>query len=595
MSRSRALREAAQRRLSAALLFALAAALLVLAGHLPGRLDLTAEQQFSLAPATRQLLARLEDRLQVKFYFNREVEGAEALLPARLQLQDFLAEVEAAGRGRVAVETVDPTTSVGARSAADAAGITPIPVPRGSLQGVGEVLVYQGIELRYQDRTEVLPVLVPGEVEFAFAAAVDALVREKRPVIGFFSREPAMPPMLPDVVPQVPAGRIFEALRMRLGQRYAVRDVELGAAEPALDDLAALVVARPTGLSEVELFELDQYLAAGGHVLILHDAEEVDPRTTTAAPIDTGLDAWLARLGLRVMPQLLWDHESGFPFPVPAPPVQLPGGREVPGGTRPVNYGLWPVVQDAGFAPGHVVSQGLANVVFLWAHGMVLEGVPDGLEAEVIAATSPRTGLLSGDIELEPYLENLEKLDRQAAFGAEPRSYALVASLRGAFPSAFAGRPAPREGREVVSAAAPGLLVVCADGDLFSNNGIDLASDELGPGGNTQFALNLIDWLSSEEGLIGLRVRGAQPRRLVSFGREHLAALGGLDGELEPAERLRRVSEADAHERRMRRSIGWANVLGPPVLVLLLGLAHLAFHRRRASRPYAPRSGEGAA
>ncbi len=587
----RARREHAQRRLSLGLLIGIALALLVVSGHIGLRLDLTADRQFSLAPATRAVLGRLEDRLQVKLYFNRDIEGAEALLPARLLLQDFLEEVEAGGGGKVSVETVDPTVSVGAYSAAEAAGVSPIELPTADMSGARSVFVYQGMELRYQDRTEVLPVLVPGEVEFAFAAAVDSLLRERRPVIGFFSREPSMPPAIGGLPPQVPAERLFESLRMRLGQRYAVRDLELDGPAPKLDDLAALVVARPERLNEAELFEIDQFLAGGGHVLVLHDAEKIDVRTTQASPIETGIEDWLSGYGVRVLPQMLWDR-SGFPFPIPAPPVQLPGGRQIDGGTRTVNYGLWPVLQEGGLAEGHVVSQGLANLVFLWAHGLVLEGVPEGIEAEVLAASSADTGLLSGDFELEPYLENVERLDQQAAYGGEARSYALAVALRGRFRSAFEGALPPKPERELVSAAAPGLLVVLGDADLFSNRGIEVASDQLGPGGNPQLAANLFDWLCQEEGLISLRVRGGKRRALRNFGLEHLEALGGLDPALDEEARLERIAAADAHQRSMRRRIAWANVLLPPLVVLLLGLAHVGYHRRRAARPYLPMGGE---
>jgi len=589
----RARLEGRQRRLSQALLVGITLALMVAAGHLRLRLDLTEDGQFSLAPATHAVLDRLEDRLQVKLYFNRDIEGAEALLPARLVLQDFLEEVEASS-DRVSVETVDPTVSVAARSAAEAAGISAIPVPTADTRGASIVNVYQGVELRYLDRTEILPVLVPGEIEFAFAAAVDALLREQRPVIGFFSREPAMPPAIPDVAPQVPPDRVFEALRIRLGQRYAVRDVELGREKPKLDGLAALVVARPEGLNEAELFELDQFLASGGHVLVLYDSERIDLRTNRPVPIQTGVDDWLARYGVKPMPQLLWD-EQAFPFPIPGPPVTMPDGRSIPGPGRLVNYGLWPMVQDGGLAEDHVVSQGLANLCFLWAHGLVLDGVPEGVDSEVLVASSERTGLLSGELDVEPYLENIAALEQRARFGGEPRSYALVVALRGAFPSAFAGQPAPKPEREVVSAAAPGLLVVVGDSDLFTNKGIEVASDQLGPGGNPQLAANLFDWLCQEEGLIELRVRGGKRRALRSFGREYLERAGGFDADLSEARRIELQAAADRHDRSMRRRIGWANVLLPPLLVLLLGLGHVAYHRARARRPYRPVADAGGA
>ncbi|RMH01624.1 MAG: hypothetical protein D6702_11030 [Planctomycetota bacterium] len=584
-------RQRRERLISGLLLAGVVASLLVVAGHVRPRLDLTQDRLFSLAPVTREVLGRLEDRLQVKFYFNRRLEGAEALLPARLVLRDFLDEVEAAGGGRVRVETVDPTESVAARSAAEAAGITAIPMPTSDAAGARIVNVYQGLELRYQDRTEVLPVLVPGEVEFAFVAAVDSLLRDRRPVVGLVSREPPMPPALPGVAEAVPPGREFESLRIRLGRRYAVRDLDLAEDAPdRLSDLAALIVARPERLSPREVFEIDQYLAGGGRVLVLWDGERIDVETNRPQPTETGLDDWLAAMGVRPEKAMVWD-QAGFPFPIPGAPVRLPDGTEVRGPGRTVNYGLWPIVQASGLAADHIACQGLANLCFLWAHGLALGPLPAGVTAEVLVRTSPATGALAGDFDLEPYLENVERLARRARSGQEQRSRALVVALRGAFPSFFADREPPVAGRPIRSAAEPGLLVVVGDADAFSNRGIEVAAPSLGPSGNPQLAANLVDWLCQEEGLVDLRVRGGRPRRIRNFRQEALAAVGALDPDLDPDRREELVAEAERRERRIRRLISWGNVLVPPFLVLLLALGHFAFHRARARRPWRPAGG----
>ena len=50
------------------------------------RYDLTAAKQYSLSSSTQSLIARLDDRLQVKLYFNQDIRGHEYLLPERLLL-----------------------------------------------------------------------------------------------------------------------------------------------------------------------------------------------------------------------------------------------------------------------------------------------------------------------------------------------------------------------------------------------------------------------------------------------------------------------------------------------------------------------------
>ena len=83
--------------------------------------------------------------MQVKLYFNRDIEGAEGLLPQRLLLEDFLDEVVARSGGLVTVETVDPTVDLVAQRDAEHIGVTPITLTGGGLGGVSVDLLYQGV------------------------------------------------------------------------------------------------------------------------------------------------------------------------------------------------------------------------------------------------------------------------------------------------------------------------------------------------------------------------------------------------------------------------------------------------------------------
>ena len=103
-------------------------ALVMLLGTFYLRFDLTASKQYSLSSSTKELIARLDDRLQVKLYFNKDIQGHEYLLPERLLLQDLLGEIEHLGGDLVSVETVDPTADLVASRDAEHVGITAVPL-----------------------------------------------------------------------------------------------------------------------------------------------------------------------------------------------------------------------------------------------------------------------------------------------------------------------------------------------------------------------------------------------------------------------------------------------------------------------------------
>jgi len=557
-----------QGRVTAVLLLGIAAAGLVASDHLPGRLDWTAEREFTLAPATTALLDKLEDRLQVKLYFNRDLEGAEAILPLRLVLVDLLEEMRARAHGRMVVETVDPTLDPAAMAEAERAGIAAVPLSGRDLEGVSVRNLYQGLTLRYQDREKTLPFLVPEQFEYTFATALAGLEGAERPVIGFFSREPPLPPSPPGIDLPVPAGRIFENLRQALGEREAVRDVGLD--QPVPGDLKALIVARPAGMTPEEVSHLDAYLAGGGRVCILADGEDYEPHTLERKPIQSGLDAWLEGFGIRVSGRLVFD-EASQEIEVARRSVPVAGGETM---TVPVRraYGFWPLLEDGSFDRGQVITAGIPKMVLMWAHPVFWDGLRAGLEARELLRSSPRSWLLPSEVPVDRDPASLEKRHAEALKSGPPRSFALAAVFRGDFSSAGPGGGAPSA-----------VLVVVGDSHFLQN--------QLLAPGNRAFAQNLADWLVQDAGLIALRTRGARERKLRDFRREYLDAHEVDLSRLPPDERNQVEREARGHERALRRLVAWGNVLAPVLLVLAAGLAHGLFWRRRARRPYLPMEG----
>lgn len=560
--------------LSGLLLLLLVGGALTLARGLRARLDLTEEGLYTLDPATRGLLARLEDRLQVKLYFNRDLAGAEALLPQRLRIEDFLQEIAVAGGAFVQVETVDPTTDLVAQRDAEHMGIQPLQINTGDVAEAGMVLAYQGLELRYQDRSEIIPFTVPAELEFAFSTRLSSLLRPRRPEIAFFSREPMLGPPMPGLPRRIPPGRIYHELRAAWTSRATVRDVELSDPDWRSEETAVLVVARPEGMTEPEVRALDRYLAEGGRVLLLADTEAVDLTEFTAAPLVSGLEDWLAGLGVRVAPGMLWD-ESCTTIVVGSQSVDTQSGRNPVRIEAP--YGFWPRLEGAGLSRQHVVTASLGQVYGFWMHPIELNGVPASLQTELLLQSSDQSWVLPVDA---PILREQEVVRRVGQFARQigpGRPAPLAVALRGEFPAQF-----PHEALK----AAPGLLVVIGDSDLF-HDGVFRTDTFAGP--NAAFAANLGDWLTGDQSLIGLRTRGLTDRALMDFREEYLAAQGGWATTDEENRVLAR--EAQAAERSRRRWISWGNVLGPALLIALLAAAARARRGRRAAAAGDPAAG----
>ncbi len=551
--------------LTAALILGIVFSAVVLTQRLRWRWDLTEEKVYSLSPTLLELIDQLEDRLQIKLYFNRDIEGAEHLLPTRLSIQDRLEEIAALGAEYVAIETVDPTTDLVAARDAEHIGIVPVTVTDSRVGGVSVEKLYQGLEMRYQDQSALIPFVIPDEFEFAVASRLASLLRgRKRPVLAFFSREPHLPPPVPGVDQEASPDRVFEKLRENLADRFAIRDFRtFHADKPVPDDVVGLIVARPEGVTPQELEQIDAYLKRGGHVVMLVDTEKVDPSQGLASkPIATGVDEWLNSYGITVHPELVYD-EVCKPVPVDVQLVTLPDGTQA---RNPIYlpYGVYLELQQDSLNTSHIVTAGLEMVEMVWAHPVTFQkGVGLDLEAEALLRSSPQAYALPAGTNVAMDPNNVKLMEVTAARSGKAQRFDLGIAVTGKF------------GEE---ASASGLLVVLGDSEVFHNITLDGGSP------NTTFADNLIDWMAQDESLIGLRSRGRDLRLLKNFYMEAVEEAGGVQ---ESDEENRRIDRAARKYRdQMESRIAWFNVLTPPIVLLIAGIAHFSFHRRRARRPY---------
>src|SRR5512134_1290125 len=111
-------------RVGAAVVALLVLVVNLLGSYLRGRIDLTSGNLYTLEQGTRDLLANLDDLVEVKLF-------ASAELPPELQLQlrdvrDVLADMRGAANGNLLVTEVDPDEDEEARSEAEELGIYPV-------------------------------------------------------------------------------------------------------------------------------------------------------------------------------------------------------------------------------------------------------------------------------------------------------------------------------------------------------------------------------------------------------------------------------------------------------------------------------------
>ncbi|MFC1466739.1 MAG: Gldg family protein [Candidatus Brachytrichaceae bacterium NZ_4S206] len=140
------------------------------------RADLTAQREFSLSPATLNLLNDLQEPLLIRAYISEKTHPL--LAPLTPRVRDMLREYQIAGRGQVTAEVVDPITDPNLEAeAARTYGIQPTPVQVAGRYEASLINTYFDILVRYGDQNTVLNFRDLIEVEQRRDGTIDVRLR----------------------------------------------------------------------------------------------------------------------------------------------------------------------------------------------------------------------------------------------------------------------------------------------------------------------------------------------------------------------------------------------------------------------------------
>ncbi len=443
------------------------------------RVDLTADRLYSLDLASRGLMYRLEKPLIAKVYFT---EGLQTPYNNHQQLLvDKLEDLRAYSKGLMEIEVTDPTNIPDLESEAQRFGIQPIQY-RYKAQNVSEMRkVYMGLALVYGDEQQVLPAVTQiATLEYDLARAVKALVSdEERPVLGYTTGHGE-----PDIgTVQGPV----QGLRTRLQEDFELRPIPLGGEGQIDEDVDALWMIGPQQpVSSRAQWQLDQYLMRGGAMAVFLTNTKPDMRTLRPQSVYHGLEPLLGHWGVKLNRDVVVDRARNgvMRFPVRQ-------GKYVV--QMPVNYPLIPRASDLD--RDSVVVKDLDSMLFPFVSSLeVADPPPQDVDVTVLARSSEASGAIKGIRTIDP---NAYKIVAPTEVRGQ---HTLLLSMKGTFPSYFAGKdipaaPDPGAARDDPAAmlreSAPTRLVVAGSADFVANN--------------VPFLLNLADWMVQDESLIGIR------------------------------------------------------------------------------------------
>jgi ABC-type uncharacterized transport system involved in gliding motility auxiliary subunit len=494
-------------------LFAILAAVNLLIRDARVRLDFTQEKLYTLSDGTRQILAKLDQPVTLKLFFNQSSPDVPAYLKTYAkQVKDLLQEYRLASGSKLTIEFYDPKPDSDAEEWAQRYGLS------GQSVNMFSPPMFCGLVAVAGNTQATLPFLDPRTqdlLEYSLTRLIYQVTHAQKPVIGVLSSLKVLgeqePGYMPTRNPKNRAWLIFESLK----EDYTLQPVETTATEIS-PEISTLVVVHPKNLPDKTLFAIDQFLLRGGRLMVFTDpfsvtemeTSETEPygRPSVSSDLKKLFTAWGVTFNTE---KVVADMRAI---------TQLVGGNNT-ADESPIVLSL----TGQNFNKKDILTSSM-NSVLLPVAGSFSCQAGSNLTVTPLITTSPMGG------EVDTYLLQMGSAGVRRNFKPAPAPLDLAIRLTGTFKTAFPdGQPRdPAETNAAAQAAAPALqegsssVILIGDADMLYNR---FCIDELPFFGaavqrpkndNVNFFLNAIEQLSGSSDLIGIRSRGRFDR---PFGR----------------------------------------------------------------------------
>ena len=492
------------------------------------RIDLTTDKRYSISDQTQNLMAKVDQPLEVTIYMDGDLNpGFQRLKKATT---DLLEELSVYSSQPINIHFVNPTLADTPEqreqnySRLNDRGLTPTAVYERDKEGKSiQKIIFPWIELKYNG--QIIPVCLlknihgnSGEdnlnisienLEFEISDGIRRITNTTLAKIAFIEGH----------------GELNDAetydISKSLSRYFQIDRGKLGTDASILTPYKAIIIAKPTEpFTETEKYIIDQYLMNGGNILWLIDAVRTSKETLSssgmspAIELDLNLGDQLFRYGIRINPVILQDVQCANV------PVNIAPAGESPQ-FEPTPWFFAPILLSSS---EHPVTRNISEVRAEYCAAIDLVGDNKQVKSQLILATSDNTHIMGVPSTID--LRQMPTANDKAYFNM---AYVPVAAvMEGNFDSNFANRMMPKE---ITNALPPrdksmyARQIFVADGDIIRNETNGIASDSttipLGfdrymnqQFGNKDFIQNAVLYLTDKDGWMQLRNRTLKLRLL---------------------------------------------------------------------------------
>lgn len=541
----------------------------IISQKVPGQLDWTDRNLYTLSDASKDLVANLEEPVHLEYYFSHSIED----LPISVKnygvlVEDVLRQYADASNGSLTLSVIDPEPDTEQEEAAIRAGLERQSTVTGNN-------VFFGLVATSADQSEVIPffqIARESFLEYDISQIIHKVRLFEKPALGVISSLPVMgnqpQPQYPGMPPQgqgTPPWAIIESL----GASFEVEEIT---GDEIPENIAALALIHPGELSDDLRFAIDQFFLSGKPVFLAVDPSSFEQRATQQNPqmmmmggasFSSDLPGLLEAWGIEYDPSLVvGDINAGTPVST--------------GRGAPIDYPFWITKRDLD-TDSPIVGQ--LNEIMLPEPGCFSVAEDRGYDVQVLLKTSDRSGTMDA--------MTLSYQPPQAAvqsFEPDGKSRTIAAMIRGTFKSAFPdGKPKEEneEDEEDVTeidwTKAPSLregastLIMVADTDFLSDRASIRRVSFLGMSGvtpvndNINLVLNCVESLAGDQALLGLRGKGEVRRTFTKIEEMERKANEAYQRELESLQQ--RLQEVQTKLSELQQTQGGTQLVASPEVI----------------------------
>lgn len=554
----------------------------VIGSYWYARLDLTAENRYSLSQETKEMVKELDDIVYFRVYLEGDFPAGFKRL--RNETREMLNEFRAYNKN-IQYEFIDPSnqkTEEERRRVYEQLirqGLNPTDLQVRDKGGSSQKIIFPGCLVSYKNRTEPLELLQsqrgkpPQEVlnnsiqalEYNIANIIRKLAIDTKPQVAFIEGHGELTEnFVADITNAL--GEYYSVEREKIaGKIYSLarRDTvnEKTGQIGVMNKYEAIIIAQPdSAFTEKDKYIIDQFVMRGGKVLWLIDPVYAtmdslqNSGETVAVTNELNLTDQLFKYGVRFNTNLLLDLNA-LPIPIVTGRVGNQPQQEF------LPWYFFPVLNPGNDHPA-VKNLNAIKTEFVSS----LDTIPQpNIEKTFLLKTSNYTQVREAPVYVT--LELLREQPDENAYSDGPQPVAVL--LEGVFESLYRNRIAEKIKKNQAfgfkEMSDTTKMIVVADGDIIKNQlhysqgiPLPLGYDQYTRQtfGNKDFILNAMNYLVDESGLISVRSKDF---------------------------RLRVLDKTQVQREKLQWQL--INTILPVLFVVVFGLIQTYIRRKRYTKP----------